>query len=118
MGHTEYDPVARVRKPWNAGRKIGAKRPKAISCGEMHLRAMTFPLSGVSEACKHIIACKFRIVRNDFVDRHSVSQPSQDILNGDAQATNTRFAGTLSGFDGDDGAEVDHSGLKKAMGLY
>lgn len=26
MGHSEYDPVARVRKPWNAGRKIGAKR--------------------------------------------------------------------------------------------
>lgn len=26
MGHSEYDPGARERRPWNAGRKIGAKR--------------------------------------------------------------------------------------------
>lgn len=26
MGHSEYDPGARDRRPWNAGRKIGAKR--------------------------------------------------------------------------------------------
>src|ERR1700761_8676445 len=26
MGHSEYDPVAKARLPWNAGRKLGAKR--------------------------------------------------------------------------------------------
>jgi hypothetical protein len=26
MGHSEYDPVAKERRPWNAGRKLGAKR--------------------------------------------------------------------------------------------
>ncbi len=26
MGHSEYDPGFRDRKPWNAGRKLGAKR--------------------------------------------------------------------------------------------
>jgi hypothetical protein len=26
MGHSEYDPVATERRPWNAGRKLGAKR--------------------------------------------------------------------------------------------
>ena len=26
MGHSEYDPCAKDRRPWNAGRKIGAKR--------------------------------------------------------------------------------------------
>lgn len=26
MGHSEYDPGARDRRPWNAGRKLGAKR--------------------------------------------------------------------------------------------
>ena len=25
-GHSEYDPVAKERRPWNAGRKLGAKR--------------------------------------------------------------------------------------------
>jgi len=27
MGHSVYDPGARMRRPWNAGRKLGAKRP-------------------------------------------------------------------------------------------
>ncbi|MDR7039720.1 integrase [Methylobacterium sp. BE186] len=27
MGHSEYDPAFKDRKPWNAGRKLGAKRP-------------------------------------------------------------------------------------------
>jgi hypothetical protein len=27
MGHSEYDPAFRCRKAWNAGRKLGAKRP-------------------------------------------------------------------------------------------
>jgi hypothetical protein len=26
MGHSEYDPGAKERRPWNAGRKLGAKR--------------------------------------------------------------------------------------------
>ena len=26
MGHSEYDPVAKERRPWNSGRKLGAKR--------------------------------------------------------------------------------------------
>ncbi len=26
MGHSEYDPSVKGRKPWNAGRKLGAKR--------------------------------------------------------------------------------------------
>lgn len=26
MGHSEFDPAIRERKPWNAGRMIGAKR--------------------------------------------------------------------------------------------
>ena len=26
MGHSEYDPVAKDRRSWNAGRKLGAKR--------------------------------------------------------------------------------------------
>src|ERR1700761_4678303 len=26
MGHSEYDSVAKERRPWNAGRKLGAKR--------------------------------------------------------------------------------------------
>jgi hypothetical protein len=26
MGHSEYDPVAKERRPWNAGRTLGAKR--------------------------------------------------------------------------------------------
>jgi hypothetical protein len=26
MGHSEYDPGARDRRPWNAGRKLGGKR--------------------------------------------------------------------------------------------
>lgn len=26
MGHSEYDPGAKDQRPWNAGRKIGAKR--------------------------------------------------------------------------------------------
>jgi site-specific recombinase XerC len=27
MGHSEYDPASRERPAWNAGRKLGAKRP-------------------------------------------------------------------------------------------
>ena len=27
MEHSEYDPVAKNRRPWNVGRMIGAKRP-------------------------------------------------------------------------------------------
>ena len=26
MGHSEYDPGAKDRRPWNAGRKLGGKR--------------------------------------------------------------------------------------------
>jgi integrase len=26
MGHSEFDPAARERRPWNAGRMVGAKR--------------------------------------------------------------------------------------------
>jgi hypothetical protein len=26
MGHAEYDPAAKDRRPWNAGRMVGAKR--------------------------------------------------------------------------------------------
>jgi hypothetical protein len=78
----------------------------------MQFGTMTFALSGVSKACKHIVANKFRIVRSDLVDGHSIGQPSQDILNGYAQAAQARLAGSLSGFDGDDGTEVDRSGLK------
>jgi hypothetical protein len=26
MGHSEFDPTARERRPWNAGRMVGAKR--------------------------------------------------------------------------------------------
>jgi hypothetical protein len=26
MGHSEYDPVAKERQPWNAGKRLGAKR--------------------------------------------------------------------------------------------
>ena len=26
MGHSEYDPAAKDRRPWNAGRMVGAKR--------------------------------------------------------------------------------------------
>src|ERR1700721_3134299 len=26
MGHSEYDPVAKEQRPWNVGRKLGAKR--------------------------------------------------------------------------------------------
>ena len=26
MGHSEYDPAAKERRPWNAGRMVGAKR--------------------------------------------------------------------------------------------
>ena len=26
MGHSEFDPGVKKRRPWNAGRKIGAKR--------------------------------------------------------------------------------------------
>jgi hypothetical protein len=27
MGHSEYDPASRERRAWNAGRKLGTKRP-------------------------------------------------------------------------------------------
>src|SRR5258708_39270270 len=33
MGHSEYDPVAKDRRPWNVGRMVGAKRapkPKQV----------------------------------------------------------------------------------------
>jgi len=26
MGHSEFDPAAKDRRPWNAGRKLGGKR--------------------------------------------------------------------------------------------
>ena len=26
MGHSEYDPATKERRPWNAGRVVGAKR--------------------------------------------------------------------------------------------
>jgi hypothetical protein len=26
MGHSEFDPASRERRPWNAGRMVGAKR--------------------------------------------------------------------------------------------
>jgi len=26
MGHSEYDPIANERRPWNVGRVVGAKR--------------------------------------------------------------------------------------------
>src|SRR5579864_3593591 len=29
MGHSEYDPAAKERRPWNAGRMVGAKRASA-----------------------------------------------------------------------------------------
>ena len=35
MGHSEYDPGFKDRRPWNAGRKLSAKRAlnKAVSLG-------------------------------------------------------------------------------------
>lgn len=27
MGHSQYDPAAQVRPPWNAGKTVGTKRP-------------------------------------------------------------------------------------------
>ena len=34
MGHSEYDPAAKERRPWNADRMVGAKRalkPQQVS---------------------------------------------------------------------------------------
>jgi hypothetical protein len=36
MGHSEYDPVAKERRPWNAGRKLGAKPSVEGSTGVGH----------------------------------------------------------------------------------
>jgi hypothetical protein len=33
MGHSEYDPGVRARTPWNAGRKLGAKRALKLQQG-------------------------------------------------------------------------------------
>jgi len=41
MGHSEYDPCAQDRRPWNAGRKIGAKRA---------LKAHPYAIASVAEA--------------------------------------------------------------------
>jgi hypothetical protein len=27
MGHSDYDPAIHERRPWNAGKNVGAKRP-------------------------------------------------------------------------------------------
>ena len=34
MGHSEFDPAAKERRPWNAGRMVGTKRAlKPNKCG-------------------------------------------------------------------------------------
>ena len=36
MGHSEYDPTAKEWRPWNVGRKVGAKRalkPQQVGSG-------------------------------------------------------------------------------------
>ena len=36
MGHSEYDPSAKDRRPWNAGRKLGRQTRAETSTGLGH----------------------------------------------------------------------------------
>lgn len=40
MGHSEYDPAAKERPPWNVGRTVGAKR--ALKPQQHHTRAICY----------------------------------------------------------------------------
>jgi integrase len=42
MGHSEYDPASQERRAWNAGRKLGTKRPLK----PQQVRAIRFWLDG------------------------------------------------------------------------
>jgi hypothetical protein len=55
MGHSEYDPAAKERRPWNAGRMVGAKRGlKPHQVWAIHrlvadpVRVLTPPLPSIS----------------------------------------------------------------------
>jgi integrase len=52
MGHSEYDPGAKDRRPWNAGRKIGTKR--ALKPQQKTGRPVQFEL--LEPACGSILA--------------------------------------------------------------
>jgi hypothetical protein len=40
MGHSVYDPAAKERRPWNAGRIVGAKRALQALGGQIRSRAI------------------------------------------------------------------------------
>lgn len=74
----------------------------------MHRRAVSLALGGVSEACWHIVSGQFRIIGEDFVERHPAGQPTQDILDGNPQPSDAGLAATFAGFQSDDRTVVDH----------
>jgi hypothetical protein len=48
MGHSEFDPATRERRPWNAGRMVGAKR--ALKPQQVGVQTRKCILGGHAEA--------------------------------------------------------------------
>lgn len=59
MGHSEYDPLAKVRPAWNAGRKVGAKRalkPQQVYKQTGNLRAVQILLGHTKIEARFVIS--------------------------------------------------------------
>ena len=63
MGHSEYDPAAKERRPWNAGRMVGAKRGlKPHQVWAIHrlvadpVRVLTPPLPSISPQSPPVVS--------------------------------------------------------------
>src|SRR5437870_6183611 len=66
-------------------------RRRAISCS-WHGNQSAFTISGESDAGLQIVASEIRKIFKDLFFRHVGSQIFQDLIDGDSQSTNTRFA--------------------------
>jgi hypothetical protein len=63
MGMSEFDPAARERRAWNAGRKVGAKRalkPRKLECGGVKFRAKRDPTQHADSRVRSMTCAPFR----------------------------------------------------------
>ncbi|MDP4026875.1 hypothetical protein Q8W71_30225 [Methylobacterium sp. NEAU 140] len=60
MGHSEHDPAVEERRPWNAGRKLGAKRAlKPQQVWAVRFWPVPAALMGAAERLSWVECCRF-----------------------------------------------------------
>ena len=60
MGHSEFDPAAKERRPWNAGRMVGAKRALRPRRGHGIVVAHQLLDLGVEGLCVSVVLADLR----------------------------------------------------------